>query len=97
MKRVFLRSLGLGLVAAADVAYFQWQNADCAAVNVPKVESAGCYRLQVYSSPCPPKESDFSLSYSSPCPPKESDLSLSCHFQNLSTGLVGGQPASPQV
>ena len=33
------------------------------------------------------KESDFSLSYSSLCPPKESDLSLSCHFQNLSTGL----------
>ena len=32
------------------------------------------------------KESDFSLSYSSLCPPKESDLSLSCHFQNLSTG-----------
>ena len=31
------------------------------------------------------KESDFSLSYSSLCPPKESDLSLSCHFQNLST------------
>ena len=34
------------------------------------------------------KESDFSLSYSSLCPPKESDLSLSCHFQNLSTDVV---------
>ena len=33
------------------------------------------------------KESDFSLSYSSLCPPKESDLSLSCHFQNLSTAF----------
>ena len=31
------------------------------------------------------KESYFSLSYSSLCPPKESNLSLSCHFQNLST------------
>ena len=40
------------------------------------------------------KESDFSLSYSSLCPPKESDLSLSCHFQNLSTAKHNTHPSN---